>query len=133
MIYEGRGSNLPNTPYVFTHDKAPDMTKSELGKFHKISGDPDIDKWAEAARIELDPAKCKALMLNIWNRDMEKVYRIPATGGLAFEIMQPWMRGIRFGGALGTSAYYYNWGSQIANRLARQVVEALPVHSPRTA
>jgi hypothetical protein len=33
---------------------------------------------------------------------------------MAFELYQPWLRGIRFGGALGDNSYFYEWGDQIA-------------------
>jgi peptide/nickel transport system substrate-binding protein len=72
--------------------------------------DPDIDNWSQAQQVELDPAKRKELLLKIWDKYNDQVYRPMSTLGRAFDIMQPWMRGLRFGGALGSGSYYYDWG-----------------------
>jgi peptide/nickel transport system substrate-binding protein len=76
--------------------------------------DTDIDGWAEAQQVELDPAKRKELQLKIWNKIADQVYRPITARGMAMELYQPWLRGIRFGGSLGDNSYYYEWGDQIA-------------------
>jgi ABC-type transport system substrate-binding protein len=76
--------------------------------------DSEIDGWAEAQQIEFDPAKRRELQLKIWNKLADQVYRPITARGLTFELYQPWLRGIRFGGALGNNSYFYEWGDQIA-------------------
>jgi peptide/nickel transport system substrate-binding protein len=75
--------------------------------------DSEIDGWAEAQQVELDPAARRALQLKIWNKIADQVYRPITARGMTFEIYQPWLRGIRFGGALGDNSSYYEWGAQI--------------------
>jgi hypothetical protein len=41
------------------------------------------------------------------------VYRPQTATGYGFEVYQPWLRGIRFGGLLGVNSSYYDWGAQI--------------------
>jgi peptide/nickel transport system substrate-binding protein len=76
--------------------------------------DTEIDSWADAQQVELDPAKRKALQLKIWDKLLDQAYRPVTARGMTFEIYQPWLRGIRFGGALGDNSSYYEWGDQIA-------------------
>ena len=40
-------------------------------------------------------------------------YRPPLPYGYAFEVMQPALRNIRFGGILGSNSSYYDWGAQL--------------------
>jgi peptide/nickel transport system substrate-binding protein len=72
--------------------------------------DPEIDVWAQAEQVELDPAKRKDLLLKIWNKYHDQVYRPVSTLARAFDVQQPWVRGLRFGGALGSGSYFYDWG-----------------------
>jgi peptide/nickel transport system substrate-binding protein len=75
--------------------------------------DTQIDEWALAQRFELNPEKRKELMKKIWDRDLDMVFRIPQAGPTAFDILQPWLRGWRSSGPLGTTSYYYDWGAQL--------------------
>jgi peptide/nickel transport system substrate-binding protein len=72
--------------------------------------DPDIDTWAQAQQVELDPAKRKELLKKIWDKYNDQVYRPLSTIGRSFDVLQPWIRGLRFGGALGSGSFYYDWG-----------------------
>ena len=77
--------------------------------------DPEIDVWAEAQQLELDPAARKELWQKIWDQDLDQVYRPTLPWGFSLEVYQPWMRGIRFtGSAPGDNNSYYTWGGQIA-------------------
>ena len=77
--------------------------------------DPEIDVWAEAQQLELDPATRKELWQQIWDKDLDQVYRPTLPWGFSLEVYQPWMRGIRFtGSAPGDNNSYYTWGGQIA-------------------
>jgi len=75
--------------------------------------DPQIDELSEKQRIELDPAARREILRQIWDIVNTKMYRIPQAGGYAYETMQPWLRGFRSGGPLGSSSYYYDWGEQL--------------------
>jgi peptide/nickel transport system substrate-binding protein len=76
--------------------------------------DPDIDQWAAAQQLELDPEARKELWRKIWDKDLEKMYRVPLPRGNTFEVYQPWVRGIRWSGTSpGDNGSYYTWGDQI--------------------
>ena len=76
--------------------------------------DPDIDQWAEAQQLELDPDARRELHRKIWDRDLEMMYRPTLPYGFSFDIRQPWLRGIRFGGVMYSNGSYYDWGHQAA-------------------
>ena len=76
--------------------------------------DPQIDEWATQQSVELDPKKRREIHRKIWDRDLDMSYRPPLPYGFAFETLQPWLRGIRFGAILGANSSYYDWGGQIA-------------------
>jgi ABC-type transport system substrate-binding protein len=75
--------------------------------------DPQIDQWATEQAVELDPEARRALHRKIWDRDLDMAYRPPLPYGYAFEVLQPSVRGIRFGGILGSNSSYYDWGPQL--------------------
>ncbi len=75
--------------------------------------DPQLDEWADQQSVELDPKKRRELHKKIWDYDLDQMYRPPLPTGYGFEILQPWQRGIRFGGIFGSNSSYYDWGAQI--------------------
>ena len=76
--------------------------------------DAEIDEWAEAQQIELDPEARKALWQKIWDKDADQSYRPTIPSGFWLEVYQPWLRGIRFTGtAPGDNNSYYTWGDQV--------------------
>ena len=76
--------------------------------------DPEIDVWAEAQQIELDPDARKELWQKIWDKDADEVYRPTIPSGFYLEVYQPWVRGLRFTGtAPGDNNSYYTWGDQV--------------------
>ena len=77
--------------------------------------DPKIDELTEAQQVELDPDARKAIFQEIWTYELEKAYRPVIGGGAGFYVYQPWLRGIRFGGALSTTNIYQDWGDIIAD------------------
>ena len=88
------------------------------GQIHSESGgnrtrinDPQIDEWAEAQQLELDPEARKEIWKKIWDRDLDQAYRPPMAAGFAFEVYQPWVRGVRWTGTSpNDNSYYYDWG-----------------------
>ena len=76
--------------------------------------DPQVDEWAELQQGQLDPEERRETLRKMWDHFQEQMYW-PTTGaGLGFEVYQPWVRGIRFGGLFGTSSSDYDWGDQVA-------------------
>lgn len=75
--------------------------------------DPQIDGWAEAQQVELDPAKRKDLLTKIWNQYHDQVYRPVRTFGRSFNVMQPWVRALRLDTPLGARNYFYDWGDML--------------------
>jgi ABC-type transport system substrate-binding protein len=76
--------------------------------------DPQIDQWAEAQQVELDPEARKAIWRKMWDHELEMAYRPLMSSPLRFEVYQPWVRGIRWtGGPPGDNSSYYNWGDQV--------------------
>ena len=77
--------------------------------------DPEIDAWAEAQQVELDPDARRDIWQQIWDKDLDQMWRLPMPVGPAFHIYQPWVRGIRFTGTVpGDNNSYYSWGPQLA-------------------
>ncbi|MGE0229746.1 MAG: ABC transporter substrate-binding protein [Dehalococcoidia bacterium] len=104
--YYALGFDADTFFYNQVHSKSP-------GNRDHIT-DTEIDSWAEAQQVELNPENRKQIQLKMWNKLMDQVYRPITARGMTFEIYQPWLRGIRFGGALGDNSSYYEWGDQIA-------------------
>jgi ABC-type transport system substrate-binding protein len=89
--------------YVQVHSKSP-------GNRDTIN-DPDIDKWAEEQQVQLDPAKRKEIQRKIWDRVLDKAYRIDKAGGNNFYAYPPYLHGLQFG---GSQTDFYDWGVQLA-------------------
>ena len=88
------------------------------------TNDAQIDGWAEAQQIELDPAARAELWRKIWDRDLDQAYRPTLPWGFSLEVYQPWMRGVRFtGSAPGDNGSYYTWGDQVHSAWIDQDVE----------
>jgi ABC-type oligopeptide transport system substrate-binding subunit len=100
------GFDADNWFYGQIHSKSP-------GNRWNIN-DTQIDQWAEAQQVELDPTKRRDIWKKIWDRELQQAYRPPMATGFTFETYQPWLRGIRWSGTSpGDNSYYYNWGDQV--------------------
>jgi len=76
--------------------------------------DPEIDEWAEAQQLELDPAARRETWRKIWDKDLDMAYRPGVGDGFFSEIYQSWVRGLRWTGtAPGDNSSYYCWGDQV--------------------
>jgi peptide/nickel transport system substrate-binding protein len=82
------------------------------GNRWKIS-DPDIDKWADAQQVELNPQKRKELLRKIWDKDLDMMYRPPLVSQISFEVYPAHVRALRYDG-LGANGFYYSLGDQIS-------------------
>ena len=77
--------------------------------------DTQIDEWAEAQQVELDPDTRRDIWQKIWDRDLDQMWRLPMPVSPQFHVYQPWVRGIRFTGTVpGDNNSYYSWGPQLA-------------------
>ncbi|MGE0228787.1 MAG: ABC transporter substrate-binding protein [Dehalococcoidia bacterium] len=75
--------------------------------------DPKVDALAEKQQSEVNPQARKEILKQIWEYDLDQAYHpVMATGG-GFYAYQPWLRGIRFGGAMGTSNNYQDIGDMM--------------------
>lgn len=75
--------------------------------------DPQVDAWAEAQQVELDPEARREIHRTMWEYFLDKMFWPPLPTPIGFEVYQPWVRGIRFGGILGTNSFF-DLGDQIA-------------------
>jgi peptide/nickel transport system substrate-binding protein len=100
--YMPLGTEADTYFYTGLHSKSP-------GNRDHLN-DSQIDGWAEAEQVELDPAKRKDLLTKIWNQYHDQAYRPVRTFGRAFNVQQPWVRGVRLESAFGARSYFYDWG-----------------------
>ncbi len=88
------------------------------------TSDAEIDGWAEAQQLELDPTARAELWRKIWDKDLDQAYRPTLPWGFSIEVYQPWVRGLRFTGtAPGDNNSYYTWGDQVHSAWIDQDVE----------
>ena len=104
--YPASGFDADNYFYNQIHSQSP-------GNRWNIN-DPQIDEWAIAQQTELDPELRKEIFRKIWDRDLDQAYRPVNAANLGFEVYQPWLRGVRFGGSLYSNGSFYDIGDQIA-------------------
>ncbi|MXW23943.1 MAG: ABC transporter substrate-binding protein [Chloroflexi bacterium] len=90
-----------------------DLVHSESPKNLWRLNDPQVDAWAEAQQVELDPGARREIHRTMWEYFMDKMFWPPLPSPMGFEVYQPWLRGVRFGGILGTNSSEYDWGDQI--------------------
>jgi peptide/nickel transport system substrate-binding protein len=74
--------------------------------------DPQIDEWAVKQRGEMDAQARRGLHRQISERIHQRVYRIPSQTGQTFNVYQPWLRGVRFGGTRFTNGAF-DWGQHL--------------------
>jgi ABC-type transport system substrate-binding protein len=103
--WESLGYDADNFFYNHLHSTSP-------GNRWNVN-DPQIDKWAEAQQVELDPLKRRAIHKQIWDYGLQKVLRIAEPTAFGFSVLQPWVRGLRSGSALGGSLISYDDGAMI--------------------
>jgi len=77
--------------------------------------DAEIDRLADLQSVELDREKRRALHKQMWDRELDQLFRIPQYSEFRAETYQPWVRNLRFTGILGTATFYYDWGPQLAS------------------
>ncbi|HRC62070.1 MAG: ABC transporter substrate-binding protein [Dehalococcoidia bacterium] len=75
--------------------------------------DPKVDDLASRQQSEVNPQKRKDLLKQIYEYDLDQAYHPIMATGVGFYAYQPWLHGIRFGGAMGTSNNYQDIGDMI--------------------
>ncbi|MDA1061403.1 MAG: ABC transporter substrate-binding protein [Chloroflexi bacterium] len=109
---------LPDVSTVAWSTSGFDADNWFYGQVHSQSpgnrwrmNDPDIDEWATAQQLELDPEARRELWKKIYERDLDKQYRPTLPAANAIEVSQPWVRGIRWGASSpNDNSSYYDWG-----------------------
>ncbi|MXZ63361.1 MAG: ABC transporter substrate-binding protein [Chloroflexi bacterium] len=91
-----------------------DLVHSESPENLWMLNDPKVDGWAEGQQVELNPDARREIHLTMWEYFLNEMFWPPLPAPIGFEFYQPWLRGVRFGGILGTNSSYYDWGDQIA-------------------
>jgi ABC-type transport system substrate-binding protein len=77
--------------------------------------DPLIDDLATKQQTELDTDDRKDILRQIWDHDLHQAYHPVVGSGTGFYVYQPWLRGIRFGGAMGSSNNYQDIGDMMGD------------------
>ena len=70
-----------------------------------------LDQWADQQSVELDPQKRREVLKKIWDRMLDKMYRVEHTNSVNFTLYQPWIHGLQWiqgNDGLGPSAFGYN-------------------------
>ncbi len=94
-------------PYVY------DQLYSKSPQNRWLINDSVIDDLAQKQRTELDPAKRRALLKQIYDRDLDMVYRFAFPGGNGFYLLQPWVRNMRLTGAVNSTSEVWDTGIQM--------------------
>ena len=78
--------------------------------------DPQLDAWAEEQQLELDAEARREIWRQMWDHELDMMYRPTFPTANSIDVLQPWVRGVRWTGtAPGDNSYYYNWGDQLAH------------------
>lgn len=91
-------------PYIY------DNLHSQSPQNRWLINDPVIDDLAERQRVELDEDARRDLIKQVYDRDLDMLYRFPFVGGNGFYIAQPWVRGLRMTGAVGSTSDVWDTG-----------------------
>jgi peptide/nickel transport system substrate-binding protein len=102
----GVGGTAPD-PYAY------DQLYSQSPQNRWRINDPVLDDLAVRQRTELDTEARRGLLQQIYDRDLDMMYRIPFPGGNGFYILQPWVRNMRLTGALGSTGETWDNGIQM--------------------
>jgi len=100
------GFDADNFFYNIVHSESP-------GNRWKLN-DPQMDEWAVAQQTELDADARREIHKQMFDYSVDQAFwpMMPSNNG--FEVYQRGMRGIRFGGLVGSNSSYYDWGDQVA-------------------
>jgi peptide/nickel transport system substrate-binding protein len=80
--------------------------------------DPQLDTWADEQSVELDPEARRELLRKMWDRVLDKAYRVELPNNVSFTMFQPWLHGMQWilgNDGLGPSTFGYNNSQFIGN------------------
>ena len=100
-----QGHDADNFYYAHVH------STSAGNRWH--INDPELDQWADQQRVEINVQTRREIQRKIWDKMLDKAYRVDKPVPQAFSTYQPWLRGLRWAGALGVNSSFYDWGPQI--------------------
>ena len=114
-------AKLPDVSTVAWSTSGFDADNWFHGQIHSESpgnrwriNDPQLDAWAEEQQLELDPDARRDIWQKIYDRDLDMMYRPAFPSGNYPEVLQPWVRGIRWGASSpNDNSSYYDWGDVI--------------------
>ena len=72
--------------------------------------DPEIDAWADAQRIDLDPETRSDTQRKIFDKLVQEAYRLETIQTLSLSSYPPWLRFVRFNGPYNSYHWFYRWG-----------------------
>ena len=72
--------------------------------------DPEIDTWAEAQQVELDPEARREIHSKIWYKLLDEVYRLESVHSFPLTAYAPHLRFARFDGPYISYHYFYRFG-----------------------
>lgn len=93
------------------------LKSDSTGNWFHIN-DPDLDQWADEQSVELDPDARRDILRKMWDRVLDKAYRVEHTNNVSFTIYQPWLHGMQWilgNDGLGPSTFGYNNSQFIGN------------------
>ncbi|MYA19288.1 MAG: ABC transporter substrate-binding protein [Chloroflexi bacterium] len=72
--------------------------------------DAEIDAWAEAQQVDLDPDNRKETQRKIWDKVLNEAYRLETVHTFSLSSYPPYLRFVRFSGPYISYHWFYRWG-----------------------
>jgi peptide/nickel transport system substrate-binding protein len=86
------------------------QVRSDSGGNRWRIDDPDIDQWADDQQFELDPDARREIHRKIWDRILDRAYRVEKASGPSYYLYQPWAKGFQWS---WQASDFYEWGAQL--------------------
>ena len=77
--------------------------------------DPEIDAWADAQRIDLDPDSRSDTQRKIFDKLVAEAYRLETIHTFSLTSYPPWLRFVRFNGPYISYHYFYRFGDSFTD------------------
>ena len=101
---------LPGGSFGPDHYFHNHLKSSSPGNWWNID-DPDLDEWGAQQQTETDPERRRETLRKIWDRMLEKAYRVDFPGGPSFHAYQPYLRNLHWKGPLNSVTTLADEGS----------------------
>ncbi len=106
QLIGGWASQQAPTANGYFHDNI----HSESGKNLFAIRDPQLDEWATKQRGILDPEERRPILRQIWDRTLEKAYRLETTSSFIISIYPGYLRYWRWNGPYIGYIFSWDWG-----------------------